>query len=538
MNSKTTLLIIFFTISFLTCKAQVWKTYPYTPVGSLISFSADEGHHTAESIEWWYTMGHVTGATTGINYSYMLSYFYYPYLGFQGFRILNITNDDTGQKVFVTQPVNYSNLTTDRINIEASSFSLPKTEHWRNKKENDGTLIPFEYEILAASSTTEIDLEYITVKRPLILGDDGKFDQGATSFTYYYSQTKNDVTGSITFNGITESITGTGWIDRQYGSFNPLVNEKYEWFSMQLSNGMDINLWNIFTPDNKIPDNEKYKILSAYVDENTQYTSDDFNIERLEFDCTSDELRCYSQKWRLTSSTNNLDLTISVLHDDSEVQLPFRFYEGATSVEGTVNDVAVTGQGFAELLHSYENPDITLTNPIDGTFHSSENISWDINNPDDGNPLLYDIEYSIDNKQSFQIIEQGISDNFYHWENPNIATGENIWFRITTYSIDKTLSGIETSSSSSSFTLPVESFNKKSIEIYPNPTNYNLQVNLNEVIPILNYQIIDLNGRVLIEKKTNNSSDLTIDIRNFESGLYFLKLSNENKTLQSKIIVK
>ena len=538
MNNKITLLILFFTISFFICKAQDWKTYPYSPAGSLVSFPADEGRHTVESIEWWYTTGHVTGATTGTNYSYILSYFYYPYLGFQGFRIFNITNDDTGHKVFVTQPVNYSNLTNNKINIEASSFLLPKTEYWRNKKENNGTIIPFEYEIFAASATTEIDLEYSTVKRPLILGDDGKFDLGASSFTYYYSQTKNDITGSITFDGITENITGTGWIDRQYGSFNPLENEEYEWFSIQLSNGMDINLWNLFTEENKIPDNEKFKILSAYVDENSQYTSDNFNIERLEFDCTSDGLRCYAQKWRLTSSTNDIDLVITALHTDSEVQLPFRFYEGAISIEGTVDGIAVTGQGFAELLHSYEDPDLTLTNPVDGTFDSSENISWDIANPDDGNPLKYDIEYSIDNKQTFQTIVEGINETSYLWENPTISSGENIWFKISAYSIDKTLTNTIVSSSSSSFTLPVESFVNESIRIYPNPVTDNIVIRLMEDIPNLKYQITDLNGRVLIQKTAINSTILNINVKNLTPGLYFLKLINDNKTLQSKIIVK
>ncbi len=538
MKNKTTLLILILTISFFTCKSQVWKTYPYTPSGSLVSFSADEGHHADESIEWWYTTGHVIGTTTGTNYSYMLSYFYYPYLNFQGFRILNITNDDSGQKVFVTQPVDYSNLNTDKINIEVSSFIIPKNEYWRNKKENNGAIIPFEYEIFAATATTEIDLEYITTKRPLILGGDGKFDLGATKFTYYFSQTKNDVSGSITFNGTTENVIGTGWIDRQYGSFNPLEDEEYEWLSIQLSNGMDINLWNLFTDTNNIPNNDKFKILSAYVDESTQYTTDNFNLERLEFDCTSDGLKCYSKKWRLTSNTNNIDLVITVLHNDSEVQLPFRFYEGATSIEGTINGLAVTGKGFAELLHSYEHPDMSLTNPIDGTFHSSENISWDINNPDDGNPLLYDIEFSIDNKQTFQSIVKGISETSFQWENPTISGGENIWFKIIAYSKDKTLNGSSISASSSTVTLPVESFDNHSIGIYPNPANNYLSVKLNEVTPNIQYQIIDLNGRILTQKTLYNKSVLHVDIKNIQPGLYFLKLKNDNKTMQSKIIVK
>src|SRR5690606_11081070 len=103
---------IFSLIFCLSTFAQDWKVYPYTPNGSLISFSTDEGRHTAEPIEWWYTSGHITGATSGKDYSYMLTYFYYPASIFDGFRILNITDHSTGEFYQDVNPVNYTNLST------------------------------------------------------------------------------------------------------------------------------------------------------------------------------------------------------------------------------------------------------------------------------------------------------------------------------------------------------------------------------------------------------------------------------------------
>ncbi|MCF6224130.1 MAG: T9SS type A sorting domain-containing protein [Flavobacteriaceae bacterium] len=534
MKLKTTLLSFVLFISFY-CHAQDWKTYPYTPSGSLVSFSEDEGRHSTEPIEWWYTTGHITGSLTGNNYSYMLSYFYYPTQGYDGFRILNLTNDDTGQNYFDTKPVDYDILALDKLDIQASSIFIPKTESWKNKKDGNNNIIPFEYDLFAATSSIEINFSYNTTKRPLILGDDGKFDQGLNSYTYYYSQTKNEVSGSITINGISENITGSAWIDRQYGSFNPLEDEKYEWFSLQLSNGMDINLWNLFTDNNEIPNNLNYKILSAYVDENTQYTNADFNLERLAFNCTPEPVNCYAKKWRLTADKNNIDLVISVLHLDSEVQLPFRFYEGSTTITGTINGVSVTGKGFAELLHSYEKPNLTLTNPIDDTFNSSENITWNLNNEDDGNPLLYDVAYSIDNKQNYQTIAQGISETSFLWENPDIPTGEIIWFKITAYSVDLTL---ETTiiSSSSSFTLPVDLFSKFNVVLFPNPSSSALHIDLNEVVADINYQITDINGKILLDKNIQNISTLNIDIKLFKPGLYFLKIRQEKKIMYTKFI--
>lgn len=529
------LLFLFFSLSGY---SQVWKTYPYTPTGSLISFSKDEGRHPNEESEWWYTTGHVTGETTGTNYSYMLSYFYRPALGYDGFRILNITNDDTGEHFFDTQPVKFDILSIAALNIKVSNSPLKKTEIWKNKSDASDQNIPFEYVLEASSADTGINLEYKTMKHPLILGDDGKFDLGLNSYTYYYSQTKNNATGSITFNGVTENVTGISWIDRQYGTFNGRDDEEYEWFSIQLSNGMDINIWNLFTEENKIPDNLKFRILSAYVNENTQFTTNDFKLERLAFHYTPDQQKCYSKKWHLTSNTNNINLIISVLHDDSEVQLPFRFYEGATSITGTVNGITVTGKGFSELLHSYEKPDISITHPSNGTFDSADNIIWDVNNLDEGNPLFFDVSYSIDNKQSFKTIAEKISNPFYHWENPDITTGESIWFKITAYSIDKTLTNSVISSASSDFILPVDLFNKDGINVYPNPSSKELLIHLNQNYAILTYQIIDLNGKILLNKKENNVSMFKIDTHNFKPGMYFLKLSSDNKTMQTKFLVQ
>ncbi len=299
-----------------------------------------------------------------------------------------------------------------------------------------------------------------------------------------------------------------------------------------------LNLWNLFTDDNTIPDILNYKILSAYVDENTQYTTKDFNLERLEFKFTSDNEKCYSQKWRLTSKTNNIDLIISVLHGDSEVQLPFRFYEGATSITGSVNGIAVTGKGFAELLHSYEIPKLNITHPNNGTFYSTENITWDVSNSDDGNPLLYDVFYSVDNKQTFKNITEGHGETSFYWENPDIQSGEEIWFKITAYSKDKTLTNEVISANSSSFVLPVEEFNSNNIILYPNPSENSLKINFDNYIPLLVYKIYDINGKILLEKEIRNKKILQIDIKKLKKGIYFLNINHSNKSMYTKFIVE
>lgn len=508
--------------------AQTWKTYPYAPSGSLISFPVDEGRHNAEPVEWWYTSGHITTATNK-EYSFMLTYFYYPVsysiFNFQGFRILNITDESNGTFYQDTQPLNYTTMSTTGLNIGTVLASGP--EFFRNKVDGGSNPLPFQYEVSASSANVSLSMDLTTNKRPLILDGDGYFDQGLSNYTYYYSQTDNTIAGSLTVNGTTEAITGTAWIDRQYGDFNPFTGENYEWFSLKLSNGNDINLWNIFTAANTIPDDPKYKIMAAYVDESTQYTISDFKIERLEYFKTPDNLKSYAKKWRLTSVLKNIDVIITANHTTSEVnitQLNFRFFEGSVSVSGTIDGVTVTGKGFAELLHNYTNPDVSITNPVGGFYDVSVPVAWALNNPDDGRPVFYDLEYSIDNKATFNSIATGLTTNSYTWDGTGINNGDAVWFKVKSYSIDKTLNNEVVSSSSSVATLSLSAFDSNQIKFYPNPVTDELTLEFQNGLTDVSIEIYDLHGRLIITELLNEASVKKVNTQYLSEGLYFLQV--------------
>ena len=525
--------------------SQSWKTYPYQPEGSLLIFPEDEGRHEGEPIEWWYTSGYLTGETTGTLFSYMISYFYYPSFGYDGFRIFNLSNEDNGQFFSDFQPVDYTEMGIDRLHIMAS-ISPEITESWSNKTDGNGDVIPFEYVLSVAAANAELDLEYVSLKPPLILGDSGLFNQGFSSYTYYYSLTKNAVEGTLIANGITELVSGFSWIDRQYGTFNPLIQEDYEWFSLQLSNEMDINLWNLFTPNRQVPETPAYRIMSVYVDENTQFTTEKFEIERLSFIFMPDSTRCYSQKWRLTSSENGLDLIITTRHNNSEVQLPFRFFEGATTITGTVDGNPVTGMGFAELLHSYSKPDISITYPDDFYWNSIRPIIWHLANPDYGRPLKYNLECSTDNKQTFFPVAEGITDTLFYWTNPSVSDGDSCWFKVTAYSIDSTLQNTVLSTSPSLFKpnlTAIQSsgegfYGDRIRKIYPNPANETLMIELIEGHSYSLLQIMNINGQIILEKNISSKNQIEININSMVSGVYFIGLYNQENITIRKFLVR
>ena len=140
------LLIVLFAIK---ASPQTWKTYPYQPQGCKISFPGDEGFHFDESVEWLYINGHITGKNTGDKYSFMLSYFYYPAFGYDGFRIFSLANETSKQFYDESLPCFYETAAEDSLNIiaEVSNLVSTHTEEWATLTDTAGRMIPFQYHI-------------------------------------------------------------------------------------------------------------------------------------------------------------------------------------------------------------------------------------------------------------------------------------------------------------------------------------------------------------------------------------------------------
>ncbi len=538
---KKLTLIILFNFGLLTfLGAQEWKTYPYHPEGSVIYFPADEGHHPEEPSEWWYTVAHVTGETTGTEYAFMMTFFAYPYGAFDGFRIFNLSNEDEGIFYAETLPVFYSVLAQDSLNIVAQPTLGPQEILVNKTNPIDGSILPFQYILKAEQQNGAIDVVLDAFKPPLIIGDSGLLNQGIENYTYYYSQTGLNVTGEITFDTITESVTGLAWLDRQYGSFNPSTDEKYEWFSIQLTNGMDFNIYNIFTNDNRIPDTSTYKICAIYFDENNDTTVSSYSLERLAYAFTPDKVQCYSQKWRF--QWNNIDLTITAVNSENEVTLPFRFYEGSTTITVTIDGAEVSGLGFAELLHSYKIPVLLFENPDTAAIwdKTGNTVRWQVLNPDDGNPLYYDLAYSTDGGNSFTGIATDITETSFLWDYSNIPDSTYCYFRLMGYSIDKTLA--DTIFSDSVFidinTGIGEHSGLPAVTVYPNPSSGMVNI-VAEAISLV--EVSNLSGQLVYSKTFDFSqaaaNRVTVQLTNQPKGIYIVRTVSGGKSVYSKLVL-
>lgn len=541
MNHRYLFAAIILSLSTLFAKAQSWKAYPYHPPGSVLNFPGDEGYHPGEIVEWWYTNAHVTGDSTGTDYALMFTYFYYPTLGFDGFRIFELSNENTGAFLTETTPCHYTTLTQDHLHIVANTgITGTGHEEWKTL-DSAGVLKPFQYNIKGNMPNGSMDLTYNMVKRPLMVGGTGFLYEGVTGYTYYYSQTEIEVTGTITMNGVTEHVHGIAWIDRQWGQFNPNNGEQYTWMSIQLSNGQDMNLWNIFNTASQIPDTSTYRFCTAYINDSTQTTMSNFTLERLKYTYTPNNSACYDQKWHLVYG--NTDLILTATHINNEVTLPLRFFEGSMLIEGTVGGVPVTGVGYVELLHSFSKPNIYINSPAGHVnWDGSTPITWRLLNPDDGRPVYFDVAVSIDSQAHFTTIANHITDTTLMWT-PNIPLGSEGWFRITGYSVDTTL--VTEKISTASFIYGTTGINELNnaglVSVFPNPFDKQTVITYElKQAAVVELEIMNVNGELVkrFEKETQSPGkhQITWNSEGVATGTYLYRLKIGDRFVNGKMV--
>ncbi|MDZ4677950.1 MAG: lipocalin-like domain-containing protein [Oligoflexia bacterium] len=370
-----------------------WKKYPYYPVQSKIEFPKDEGRHKWNSaLEWWYVVMHVTGETTGNEYSVLVTHFS------NGYRFFDVTN--------ITNKTHVSGTTKGKWNahegfLDVTQITPYGADTMRTKRDEKGQLIPFEYEMHTHHSEMELRAEVKALKAPFMVGGDGLVQIGTSGWSWYYSQTRMEARGVLTYKGITESISGIAWMDHQWGPFliSPVqlggVFESYEWFCLQLDNNTELMTSNIYDRSNRLPQTSAYGgvgivnpdgsvdgiVKRTYI--HKRYWQDP--VEKIYM----------SMGWQLIVPEWQMDLTITPKFEDQIVRFPFKgsFWEGAASVTGTLRGVAVSGKAFGELMHHFQLPKIAV-GALNKTYSADELIAlkWNIKNPDDGNPLHYRLD--------------------------------------------------------------------------------------------------------------------------------------------------
>jgi predicted secreted hydrolase len=219
-------------------------------------------------------------------------------------------------------------------------------DEWRVQATGEGT-----YQLSASADQFRLDLSMIDSKGPVLQGDRGYSQKGpgVGNASYYISQTRLITDGSITLGDQLFSIHGFSWMDHEF-STSALTEGQvgWDWFALQLDDGSELMVFQIRREDGSIDPFSS----GTYIDPNgktTHLERADFNIKALDTWQSPRSGAVYPSGWSVDVPALDLSLEVQPYLKAQELDLTFKYWEGAVKIAGSHQGEQVGGSGYVEL---------------------------------------------------------------------------------------------------------------------------------------------------------------------------------------------
>ena len=204
----------------------------------------------------------------------------------------------------------------------------------------------------ASEDDIGIDLALSPGKPPVLHGERGLSRKSADpgNASYYYSLTRMPAAGHVRVAGRTFAVNGLAWMDREWSTSALGADQVgWDWFALQLDDGRELMLYRLRERDGGIASTSQGTLVAA---DGGARALDRDAVEVLVLDhwvSPRDGTR-YPAGWRLRIPSAGLDLLVTPLVRDQELDLTVRYWEGAVSVAGTADGRPLGGSGYVELV--------------------------------------------------------------------------------------------------------------------------------------------------------------------------------------------
>lgn len=317
-------------------------------------FPEDHGAHNAYRTEWWYFTGNLNNPE-GRRFGYELTFFRFA-LSDKTQSSLSAwrTNQSYMAHLTLTDVKESRFYTDERFGRSGNGLAgADQTRYqvwlydWSARSEN----ADFPLRLKAHSDQFAIDLVLEAQKGPVLQGNNGlsqKSDEPGNA-SYYYSYTRLATQGQLDIGGARHSVTGMSWMDREW-STSSLSEEQsgWDWFALQLSDNTELMFYRLRLKDGRQDSHSAGSIVLAD-NSKVPLTIEDVSIKEIDHWQSPHSKIRYPSKWQLKVPSHNLSIDITPLIPDQELNVTYRYWEGAVEVKGTKDGKAVSGQGYVEL---------------------------------------------------------------------------------------------------------------------------------------------------------------------------------------------
>ncbi|HYC09001.1 MAG TPA: lipocalin-like domain-containing protein [Steroidobacteraceae bacterium] len=196
-----------------------------------------------------------------------------------------------------------------------------------------------------------IDLELAPQTPAVPNGENGlsrKADE-PTAASYYYSIPRLDVRGRVLRDGRALTVSGTAWLDREWGSGELGVQQSgWDWFALQLNDGSTLMFYALRRRDGSRDRHSAGTWLAASGETRPLADLDvSISVTREWRNARGDR---YPAGWHIRVPSLALDLSVRPVLQDQELGTTPRYWEGAVDVSGQRDARALGGRGYVELV--------------------------------------------------------------------------------------------------------------------------------------------------------------------------------------------
>lgn len=307
-----------------------------------VTLPEDEAPHK-DPVEWWYYTG-VLKAESGESYGFELVVFQAFIVG-QPAYLAHFAVTDLAKKSFALD----TQLSLGPQPPAKAGFDLT-VGGWRVAG-HDG-----KDQLAASMKGYAIELN-LAAKKPVVLQyGKGWMTVGSTKPFYYYSYTDMAVSGSITVDGVKKNVTGTTWMDHQWGTMGQDYSG-WDWFSLRLDDRTDVMLFTVRRPGK--PGFNGGTVIDA-AGKGLELKDTDFSVKSTGQWVSPHTQGTYPHGWTVTIPSQQLDVTITPLVADQEFHQSIGgtpiYWEGLCRISGTRAGKPIGGDAYVELTGYAKKP--------------------------------------------------------------------------------------------------------------------------------------------------------------------------------------
>lgn len=228
----------------------------------------------------------------------------------------------------------------------------PHWRVWNRDWSASGSLAPNETtRLVAEEDGVRVELELRALTPPVLNGERGfsRKGDGDGAASYYYSLPRLEASGRIVVEGREHQVSGRVWFDREWSTSAleaPQVG--WDWFALRLGDAGELMLYSMRRSDGA-RDRHASGTWTDARGVGARLDGDDFEIEVLDHWTSPRTGVRYPSRWRVRVPARELELELTPLLADQELDHAVRYWEGAVRIEGALRGARIDSRGYVEL---------------------------------------------------------------------------------------------------------------------------------------------------------------------------------------------